>query len=315
LVVPFREQSVPRVELNRVFNITSLAHTVRKKTLLSKTFILGLIIALLGGFQAVQAQYTEDGQPFIFVSAINIVSPANFTYASQSLALNITFKSFLDAKGANIKVTYSLDGKANVTVETKSTPVPMGIQSYYIINGSALIADLSDGSHILTVYGRYEYPTSTNNIGVDSRTVYFTVNSPDLEIRIRQPGANVGWSYHGGPISLYYDTNKPVSWAAYSIDGGANVTVHHQGELLPTLTNGPHGIKLYANSTDAQAASSMTYYFTIYDSPLQPSPTSTPTIPEFPTIIAITVLVIEILVLTFLLKRSKFNQKTAQKIS
>jgi hypothetical protein len=102
------------------------------------------------------------------------------------------------------------------------------------------------------------------------------VEGNDLVIRILQPGANIGWSYQGGPIYFYYEANKPLSWVAYSIDGGANVTVTSQGIMLPTLTNGPHGIKLYANGTEGQAASSMTYYFSIYDSPLEPSPTQTP---------------------------------------
>jgi hypothetical protein len=102
------------------------------------------------------------------------------------------------------------------------------------------------------------------------------VEGNDLVIRILQPGANVGWSYQGGPIYFYYEANKPLSWVAYSIDGGANVTVTSQGIILPTLTNGPHGIKLYANGTEGQAVSSMTYYFSIYDSPLEPSPTQTP---------------------------------------
>jgi hypothetical protein len=282
---------------------------VRKKVLPQKAFVLGLLTALFVGFQAVQAQYTEDGQPFIFASAISIIAPENTTYISQSLTLNITFKSFLDAKGANIIVTYSVDGKNNETGKTQSIPVPMGIQSYHIINGLATIANLSEGSHSLTVYGRYEYPTSTNNIGLDKRTVYFTVDNPDLEIRILQPGANVGWSYCGGPIYFYYDTNKPVSWVAYSIDEGANVTVSRQGELLPTLTDGPHGIKLYANSTDGQVASSMTYYFTIYDSPLQPIPTSTPTIPESPTTLAAVFLIIAVPLVAVVFARRLARQR------
>jgi hypothetical protein len=97
----------------------------------------------------------------------------------------------------------------------------------------------------------------------------------DLVIKILQPGANVNWGYDGGPIAFYYEANKPLSWVAYSIDEGVNVTVTRRGIMLPALTNGPHGIKLYANDTEGQVASSMTYYFSIFDSPLEPSPVPT----------------------------------------
>jgi hypothetical protein len=139
------------------------------------------------------------------------------------------------------------------------------------------------------------------------------VEGNDLVIRILQPGANVGWSYNGGPIYFYYDANKPLSCVAYSIDGGTNATVTSQGIMLPTLTNGSHGIKLYANGTEGQATSSMTYYFSIYDSQLEPSPTPTPIevggnhssiLSDSGLIIAVIVAVGICLVLGFLLKRN-----------
>ncbi len=128
--------------------------------------------------ETVQAQYTPDGQAFILVSPISIISPSNSTYSSQSLTLNFTVKSFLDSSKANITFVYSIDGKTNTTIDnTQSTPVPMGIQSYYLITGWATLPEMPEGLHSITVYGKYEFPISDHNIGSDNRTVFFTINT------------------------------------------------------------------------------------------------------------------------------------------
>ena len=108
---------------------------IKAISLLYAVFVFRLLASLLVGVQTVKAQYTADGQGFILVSPINIISPSNSTYTPQSLTLNLTFKSFLDSSKANITIVYSVDGKTNTTIDTQSTPVYMGIQSYYLITG------------------------------------------------------------------------------------------------------------------------------------------------------------------------------------
>ncbi|HDQ07112.1 MAG TPA: hypothetical protein ENN36_10395 [Candidatus Bathyarchaeota archaeon] len=150
---------------------------MQKTTRVLEVLVLGFLISLLFGTQTVQAQYTPDGQAFILVSPISITSPSNSTYTSQSLTLNFTVKSFLDSSTANITFVYSVDGKDNKTIDTQSTPVPLGIQSYYLITGNASLPEMPEGSHSITVYGKYEFPTSDRNIGLDKSTVYFTIST------------------------------------------------------------------------------------------------------------------------------------------
>lgn len=125
----------------------------KRTKFLSRVIVLGFVATLLAGLQSVQAPYTDDGKPFILVSPINIVSPSNSTYSPQSLVLNITFKSFLDSSRADITIVYSTDGNTNATISTELTPVPMGIQSYYVINGSVTLPEMPEGPHYITVYG------------------------------------------------------------------------------------------------------------------------------------------------------------------
>jgi hypothetical protein len=237
-----------------------MVYAVRKTTLLLKVFILGLLAALLVGFQTVQAQYTEDGQAFILVSPINIISPSNSTYSPQSLTLNLTFKSFLDSSRANITIVYSVDGKTNTTIDTQSTPVPMGIQSYYLIAGWTTLPEMSEGSHSITVYGKYEFPISYHNIAYDNRAVYFTVNDGNPPTISNLSLENK--TYNQDNLPLNFTVDEPTSWIGYCIDGQANVTAT-ENFTLTQLPSGSHMLTIYANDTVGNMGSSSTISFSI----------------------------------------------------
>ena len=268
MAVPLKEQIVPRVELNRTPTIILMVSAVRKTTFLLKVFILGFLTALLVGFQTVQAQYTADGQAFILVSPINIISPSNSTYTPQSLTLNLTVKSFLDSSKANITLVYSVDGKTNTTIDTQSTPVPMGIQSYYLITGWATLPEMLEGSHSITVYGKYEFPGSYHNVGFDNRTVYFTVNDGNPPIISNLSLENK--TYNQDNLPLNFTLDEPTSWIAYNLDNQANVTISGN-TTLSGLSNGSHCITVYANDTSNNIAASTTIYFSVEVS--EPFPT------------------------------------------
>jgi len=155
-------------------------------------FVLALLISLVAGVQTVTAPYTEDGQGFPLASPISITSPSNSTYSSGLLTLNVTVKTFLNPNTSNLTLVYSIDGKTNTTIRTESTPVPIevettdangtkttgvSIQSYYLITGWATLPEMPEGSHSITVYGKYEFPGSYHNIGLDNSTVYFTIST------------------------------------------------------------------------------------------------------------------------------------------
>ena len=164
---------------------------MRKKGLVV-AFVLALLISLVAGVQTVTAPYTEDGQGFPLASPISITSPSNSTYSSGLLTLNVTVKTFLNPNTSNVTLVYYIDGKTNTTIRTESTPVPIevettdangtkttgvSIQSYYLITGWATLPEMPEGSHSITVYGKYEFPGSYHNIGLDNSTVYFTIGA------------------------------------------------------------------------------------------------------------------------------------------
>ncbi|MCJ7559830.1 hypothetical protein MUO79_04330 [Candidatus Bathyarchaeota archaeon] len=216
---------------------------MRKAIILPAVFVLALLTSLVVGVQIVKAQYTPDGQGFILVSPINIISPSNSTYTPQSLTLNLTVKSFLDSSKANITIVYSVDGKTNTTIRTESTPVPIGIQSYYLITGWATLPEMPEGSHSITVYGKYEFPGSYHNIGLDNRTVYFTVNDGNPPIISNLSLENK--TYNQNNLPLNFTTDEPTSWIGYSLDGQTNTTIAGN-TTLASLSSGMRNLTVYA---------------------------------------------------------------------
>src|SRR3989304_519191 len=211
---------------------------MRKPIILRGVFVLGLLISLLASALTVKAQYTPDGQGFPLVSPINITSPSNSTYGSKLLTLNLTTKTLFDPSKANITMVYSIDGKNNATIPIESTFVPIeaeityangttttgiSIQSYYLITGWATLPEMPEGSHSITVYGKYEFPGSYHNIGLDNRTVYFTVNDGTPPVISNLSLENK--TYNQSNLPLNFTTDEPTSWMGFCLDGEANATI------------------------------------------------------------------------------------------
>lgn len=149
-------------------------------------FVLGLLVSLL--VVAVMAQHTEGGGSFPLASRIKIESPSNGVYSSNTLVLNVSCKFLLGPKYASM--SYSLDGKENFTLPISATIEPVeATRTYengttvtlnttfmvpYTLRGEAVLADLSEGAHQITVYARY---VANNDVGLDENSVCFTIDS------------------------------------------------------------------------------------------------------------------------------------------
>jgi hypothetical protein len=227
---------------------------------LLEIIILGYTAVLLSSLQTVQAQYTEDGQPFILVSPISIVSPANQTYSSQPLLLNITFKSFLDSSKANITIAYSIDGEANSTINTEAIPVPLGVQSYYVMNGFATLREMPEGTHYITVYGKYEFPMVYHGVAYDNRTICLTINDGNPPVITLLSVENK--TYSQSNLQINFRTDESTAWTGFCLDKNANATVT-ENLTLTELSPGSHTLTLYANDTAGNMGKSETVCFTI----------------------------------------------------
>jgi hypothetical protein len=67
-------------------------------------------------------------------------------------------------------------------------------------------------------------------------------------------------TYANNNVSMVLSVNKPTSWIGYSLDDKANVTVSGDA-VLTGLSEGQHGLRVYANDTFGNMASSSLVQF------------------------------------------------------
>ncbi|MCW4046629.1 MAG: Ig-like domain-containing protein [Candidatus Bathyarchaeota archaeon] len=251
---------------------------MRAIVLLAVLTLATLLTLLFVGVQTVKAQYTPDGRGCPLIGDINIISPANTTYSSNMLTLNISVKSLFGPEQYRFVMVYSVDGESNVTVPLTTTFMPIettitypngttttgiSIMSPYVTAGGVALPELPEGQHKLTVYAKYER-TSTNfnypALILGNSTVYFTISD-------RKPPAISDLSvenktYSQNSLPLNFTTDQPTSWIGYCLDGEANVTIAGNATLTGLL-EGSHNITVYANDTAGNMGASKTVTFTI----------------------------------------------------
>jgi hypothetical protein len=85
------------------------------------------------------------------------------------------------------------------------------------------------------------------------------VNPPTISMFSPQ---NITYYNSSVALSFAVDDISPVSWMGYSLDGQANVTINGN-TTLTWLSDGSHGIIVYANDTAGNMGSSVVVYFTV----------------------------------------------------
>lgn len=178
---------------------------------------------------------------------ITINSPVSDTYSQNWVSASITLNE------AGSWVGYSLNGAANISL-TNSSPTIWAKQ----------IEGLADGGYNLTFYAN----DSVGNI--ENKTINFTIDAtaPDTlapAITIIEPGS--GSSYKTNSVYLNISINENASWAAYSLDNAANVTMTNASPTdwyynITSITDAVHQIMFYANDTSNNTGNSSTISFT-----------------------------------------------------
>lgn len=230
----------------------------------------------------------ESGALCPIAGGIGILSPSNGTYGSTLLTLKVAVTALV---GGNIYISmdYSLDRKTNV-------PIPLLINHHEnsfqaTITGSVSLPELSEGSHSITVYAKYDLATTPPHSATDNVTVYFTIDSSStFTIDKTSPTIsnlsleNKTYNSAELPLPLSFTIDKAVSWLAYCIDNQANTTIARWynpdiygkqfNTTLKGLSPGSHSIVVYAIDTAGNTGVSEIIYFSVAPAPsASPSPT------------------------------------------
>jgi len=170
---------------------------------------------------------TSESQTISQVPQLQVFSlQENTTYQSSSLFLNVT------ANNATAKITYSIDGAQNVTLNESTSFTP----------------DLKSGVHTIVVYG-----FDSKGIVCDSKNVTFTVQIPyppskKLTVQQLQETTNY-FKYRGFSLEVYTKDNSSWSTIPVWLNGGV---VHLENkEALSTfaIEHGINELKVYVDST------------------------------------------------------------------
>lgn len=209
----------------------------------------------MGGFTNVTTAFWHNGCDFLLVAVslavkvdstpptIRVLSPENRIYTTKIVPL-----SFTTSKPV-AWMAYCLDNGGNVTV-----------------SGNTTLPQLPDGFHNVTVYAQ----DADYNNGV-SGTVFFgdfVVDTVPVNVLVQSLKSG---AFNSSYVPLSFTVNKPVSWAGYSLDGQANVTVS-QNTTLTGLAAGTHSITVYAQDTLGLVGASDMLSFTV----------AVTQVPEFP---------------------------------
>jgi parallel beta-helix repeat protein len=211
---------------------------------------------------------------------VSVISPENKTYNARGVPLTFTLSEQVSWIG------YSLNGQANLT-----------------IGGNTTIVGLSDGVHSVKIYAN----DTAGNMGF-SETVYFTVQviSEDItppSITILSPENT---TYTTADIPLTFTVSEPVQWIAYSLDSLSNVTVTGN-TTLTGISEGSHGIVIYALDTIGNVGASEKRYFTVEITSPPPPETNPPFPPTW--VIAAFVIIIAGVAVALLVYFKKFRKQ------
>ena len=168
-----------------------------------------------------------------------INSPANLSFTNKDSVLLSFYLRNIQNMATSASIYYSLDGK-NYSISDISESSIKSIRNN-VTPFNQKIDNLTDGSHILSVYAEVYYLTNWLFEGNSSIQFAVDTSAPIIELSIANK------TYNNQPIPLTFNLNEKTSWIAYNLDDQGNVTT--QGNMtLSGLTYGTHKIIVYTTT-------------------------------------------------------------------
>lgn len=171
---------------------------------------------------------------------VSITSPENKTYCLNSVPL-----TFHLSKSAGW-IGYSLNGQENVTID-----------------GNTTLYGLPDGHHAVEVL-------ASDSVGDEGRSerILFGVDTVPPSLMIVSPENK---TYDMSSVRVNFTVNELTSWIGYSLDGEANVTINGSF-VLTSLSEGTHGLVVYARDLVGNTGSSSMLKFSMEEAAREPFP-------------------------------------------
>jgi hypothetical protein len=239
---------------------------------------------------------------------IKILSPLNMTYNSSSILLSFSGEAYCSFEIEIGDVGYSLDNGeikkvTNIAIGSQ-VPIPAIniITTRVTYTGGVFLSNLSDGTHIITVYRGYQNQRRERYDVFAYSNATFTVDTTPPNISFLSPQNKV---YGTASVTLNVTLNEEASQISYVLDGEENHLPTESnstliGTTLTGLSNGEHNLTVYATDLAGNTGASETVYFTVK----VPDP-----FPTLPIALAIIAVVVVSVVATGLLVYTKKRQR------
>jgi hypothetical protein len=192
---------------------------------------------------------------------ITVLSPVtNMAYDYQSnisLSVKVEMQNWGMTNSEELgEVKYSLDGQPDVAATVKNEIKKQG----YGIEGfaTATLSGVAEGAHSLFIHGQTTFSKSSARASFN-RTIYFVVGTFTPTIQVLSPRQI---TYNSITVPLEYKSDKPLSWAGYSLDQKPVVTSLTK-IVITNLFNGVHYLRVYGNDSNGNICASQEIVFTI----------------------------------------------------
>ncbi len=273
-----------------------------------------VVLALL-----IQSQPVTNANPILYPKRfpLNIYfDPSlNDTYYSNSIILNVTLEEVYDCNNTIRKAWYSLDGQDRVPISLTylgDTSKNGNALLHSVVTGNIELAQLSLGSHNITVFGEYTFDTEvqTNNITGNFKVMTGPLLPTVVFTASLAPSANS--TYFGGTINFTVtaDWGEIPYRYLWFIDDQLVETTSSPYYTVHTLAVGDHHIQVRVIDSKNNSVMTSYVFFEVLPTPSNipsPSPevTPSPTIPEFHTSILMAFIVISTLAAATILRRKR----------
>lgn len=249
----------------------------------------GTIIALMFMLAFLQATGTPTLNADEGVSSVStiIVSPSNQTYESAPLSLKVTvYWNFASVDA----IRYRIDDLEWTSLSRKSSETEPFSPMHGAVVGTADLPELAEGPHKLAVEVECTLNFPTRYL-TEKATAHFAIDKIPLKISSL---SIENATYNQQSLPLTFTVNEPTSWIGYSVDKEANITL--TGNSTLSTKAGLHSLMFYANDTAGNMGKSDPVLFTVEG----PTPSPSPSIPEFPTVTVLAAaMVVTVLVAAF----------------
>jgi hypothetical protein len=261
-----------------------------RRAIFALTTLLVIIFSMQSIAQMVAVEANPFSYPTIGIDSPDVVKAEIYQTASVPISVSVyphqTNTQFVD-------IFYSLDGGPNTTLcfiryETSS--------GYF---GRGTLENLTNGYHTVKAYST----DTQGNIISDSTT--FLVNTTLRLPTILLSPMNI--TYDSNEIPLTYTIDNSSYHVYYNLDNSADKRMN-SNITLSALSDGQHSltIRAYGNDVNIGIYTKQTANFTIDTT--NPFPVPTPTVPEFPGLVIVPLLLSLFLVAVLIRHRKTISQ-------